>query len=149
MTETHELLFCTMKENWRLARQAEDKRAVIAALNLVVISGLQSVLVLSNLNLKTLPLALWMIGLGAYGIAATAKLYERSQFHIRRARKLRARLDALCPDAHAENLQQLAEEEHRRTYPLLMRIRLNSIWVGLHSLIIVLGLFDTIWSILR
>lgn len=149
MSETHELLFRTMEENWRLARQAEDKRAVIAALNLLVISGLQGILAFSNFDLKMLSLTLWMMSLGVYGIATTTKLYERSQFHILRARKLRARLDTLCPDAQEEDLQQLAEEEHQHHYPLLMRIHLNSIWICLHSLIIVLGLSDTIIIVLR
>lgn len=149
MSEAQKLLFCTMEENWRLARQAERKRATIAAVNLIVISGLQSVLVVYGLSLRTLSLALWMLGIGVYGIAATAKLYERSQFHILRARKLRARLDVLCPDAQEEDLQQGAEEEHRKRYPLLIDIRLNTLWIGLHGLIIALSLYDTLASILR
>lgn len=149
MSEAQKLLFCTMEENWRLARQAEEKRATIAAVNLIVISGLQSVLVVYGLGLKTLPLALWMLGIGVYGIVATAKLYERSQFHILRARKLRARLDVLSPDAQEEELQRRAEEEHRKRYPLLIDIRLNALWIGLHCLIVALGLYDTIASILR
>jgi len=138
-----------MEENWRLARQAEDKRATLAAISLIVISGLQSVFVFSGFNLKMLSLTLWMVSLGVYGIVATTKLYERSQFHILRARKLRARLDALCPDAQEEDLQHIAEKEHQQRYPLLSRVRLNSIWICFHSLIIVLGLFDTVVSILK
>ena len=104
-------------------------------------------LVVSNFGSQTLPLALWMLGIGIYGIVATLKLYERSQFHILRARKLRARLDILCPDAQEEELQHLAEKEHQRRYPLLMHIRLNTIWIGLHSLILALSMYDALVSI--
>ncbi|MBV9689136.1 MAG: hypothetical protein JO202_05425 [Ktedonobacteraceae bacterium] len=70
--------------------------------------------------------------------------YERSQFRIRRARRLRARLDELLPDAQVQPLQSIAEEEHNAHYPVLSQVRLNTIWLGVHLLVVILGVVDTI-----
>ena len=144
LAETYELLFRHMEENWLHARQAEEKRAMIATVNLLIASVMNGIVVFTGLSHKTLPLALWMIVLGIYGIATSVKLYERSQFHISRARKLRARLDELCPDAQVEHLQRIAEDEHKLRHPVVMNVRLNNIWVGLHILIAASGILYTI-----
>jgi hypothetical protein len=133
-------LIHNMKENWRLSREAEEKRSMLATTNLVLATALQITIVFTGFHLQILPLACWLIFIGIYGIVAGLKLYERSQFHILRARKLRARLDRLYPDAQLEQVFQEAEKEQKRTYPLLIRIRLNAIWTLLHSLIALLGI---------
>lgn len=133
-----------MEENWILARQAEDKRAVIAHVNIIAITVASGILVLIGFKKNALLLSILLVILGIYGILATAKLYERSQYHIHRARKLRAKLDELYPDAQVERLQKSAENEHRMRYPRLMNVRLNTIWLSLHILIAVLGAVYTI-----
>ncbi len=139
MNETYELLFRTMEENWLHARQAEDKRAMIATVNLIIVSAINGIIAFTGLNQRLIPLTIWMIVIGVYGIVSSLKLYERSQFHILRARKLRARLDELCPDAHEEQLQRDAEKEHKLRYGRMIGVRLNNVWLGLHAFIIVLG----------
>ena len=149
LAETYELLFRIMEENWLHARQAEEKRAMIAAVNLLLASVMQGAFVFAGFSQKTLPLTLWMIVLGGYGIASTFKLYERSQFHILRARKLRARLDELCPDAQVEQLQRGAENEHKVHYAFMMNVRLNTIWVVLHMIIMALGILYSIICLVK
>ncbi len=149
MVETYELLFRMMEENWLHARQAENKRAMIATVNLLVASAMNGIVAFTGLSQKILPLTLWMIVLGIYGIATSVKLYERSQFHILRARKLRTRLDELCPQAQVEELRRKAEDEHKAHYAFTMNVRLNTIWIGLHILIEVLGILYTIISLLK
>jgi hypothetical protein len=147
--ETYELLFRMLEENWLHARQAEDKRAVIAIINLVIVSALQGIVAFTGLSPKTLFLSIWIIILGVYGIVASAKLYERSQFHILRARKLRTHLDELCPDARIEHFLHIAEDEHKVHYTTMMNVRLNAIWIGLHALITATGTLYTIISLIR
>lgn len=135
-TNTVAFLMRNLEENWILARQAEDKRAMIAHI----------VLILATLTLGAFFvtgrafLTLLLIMLGLYGLLTTAKLYERSQYHIFRARKLRARLDELCPDAQLEPLYKSAEIEHQRRYPWLMRVRLNTIWLSFYAVLIIAGI---------
>lgn len=149
LADPHEFLFRVMEENWLLARQAEDKRALIAMVNLLAASGANVVFVFTGFGLKVLPLTFWMIILGIYGIATSSKLYERSQYHFLRARKLRARLDDLYPDAQVEQLLKHAESEHKIHYAFMMKVRLNNIWRLLHALIAVSGFIYTVMSLLK
>ena len=113
-----------LEENWILARQAEDKRAMIAHVVLILVTFTLGAFFVTDRAFLTLLIIL----LGLYGLLTTVKLYERSQYHIFRARKLRARLDELCPDAQLELLYRSAETEHQWRYPWLVKIRLNTIW---------------------
>jgi hypothetical protein len=149
MDSTNEFLLRSMVENWIHTRQSEDKRATIANVILVVASAIQGMLVLVGLDKKALPLTITLIVLGVYGALASAKLYERSQFHILRARKLRDRLDELCPEAQVQLLQKVAEDEHKTHYPVLMNVRLNTIWLGLHTVVAILGVVYTIICLAR
>ncbi len=144
MSDTTAFLLRALEENWILARQAEDKRAVIAHVNIAAATVANGILALVGFKKNALPLTVLLAILGIYGIAATAKLYERSQYHIQRARKLRARLDELSSEAQVEMLQKSAENEHKVRYPRLMHVRLNTIWLSLHTLIAVLGVAYTI-----
>jgi hypothetical protein len=144
MSDATAFLLRAMEENWIHARQAEDKRAVIAHVNITAAMVATGIMALVGFKKNALPLTFLLVILGIYGIAATAKLYERSQYHIHRARKLRAKLDELYPDAQVEMLQKSAETEHRVRYPRLMNVHLNTIWLSLHTLIAVLGVVYTI-----
>ncbi|MBV8694711.1 MAG: hypothetical protein JO125_05740 [Chloroflexi bacterium] len=144
MNETYEFLMGCMQENWLHARLCEEKRATTANLVIVLATAVQAMLLLTGINRKALALTMLLMVLGLYGLLASAKLYERSQFHIRRARRLRARLDELLPDAQVQPLQSIAEEEHTAHYPVLSQVRLNTIWLGMHLLVVILGVVDTI-----
>ena len=141
-------LLCNMQENWRLSRDAEEKRFLLATVNVFLATALQITIVLTGFHRQVVLVSCWLALIGIYGVVANLKLYERSQFHIARARKLRAKLDALYPDSELEQLFQLTEQEQKRTYPLLMNIRLNTIWTTLHILIAILGVIYSIFCLL-
>ncbi len=144
MSDTTTFPLRAMEENWIHARQAEDKRAVIAHVNIAAATVATGIMASVGFKKNALPLTFLLVIPGIYGIVATARLYERSQYHIHRARKLRARLDELHPDAQVEMLQKSAENEHRVRYLRLMNIRLNTIWLTLHALIALSGIVYTI-----
>src|SRR6266536_2491942 len=106
MNEVTAFLLRVLEENWIHARQSEDKRATIANVVLIITTALQITFTFVGLSRNALPLTLFQAFLGIYALLGTTKLYERSQFHILRARKLRARLDELYPDAQVEQLQK-------------------------------------------
>lgn len=149
MDEAGAFLLRTLEENWIHARQSEEKRAMLANVVLLVITVIQTAMLFVGFTRNTFLLPLFQVLLGIYAIIATMKLYERSQFHILRARKLRARLDELYPDAQVEYLQNVAETEHRRQYPIWMKVRLNSIWSGLYVIVTILALIETTFCILH
>ncbi|MEO8970226.1 MAG: hypothetical protein ABI406_01355 [Ktedonobacteraceae bacterium] len=143
-SETFSFLLCNMQENWRLSREAEEKRFLLATVNVFLATALQITIVLTGFHRQTLLVSCWLVIIGIYGIVANLKLYERSQFHISRARKLRAKLDSLSSDAELEHLFQSAEQEQKQAYPLLMNIHLNTIWTALHALIALSGVIYSI-----
>ncbi|GER88918.1 hypothetical protein KDW_30800 [Dictyobacter vulcani] len=149
MAETHEFLMRAMEENWLLGRQAEDKRMAIATSNFFVASVAHCIYALTGIKRKILPLTLWMFLSGIYGIMTSLKLYERQQFHIHRARKLRARLDILHPNEQVEELLVKSEKEHKKQYPYLINLRLNALWIGLHITITLLGFFYSIKALIK
>ena|SRR6266487_4543422 len=138
MTMGIAFLLCVLEENWLHARQSEDRRAMIANVVIIVTAVIQVAVVFIGWSRNALPLTFFQALLGVYAIAATTKLYERSQFHILRARKLRAHLDELYPDSQVEQLLKSAESEHQTRYAVWMNIRLNTIWSGLHITIMLL-----------
>src|SRR5262245_21777938 len=123
-----DFLVACMNENRIRARDAEDKRAFLAHLSIVVTVILSVVHSFVGFQRKEVPLTVVLILVGIYGMIASMKIYEQSQYHDARARKLRARLDELYPDAHAEAVQKEAEQEHRQRYRRLTKTRLNYIW---------------------
>ena len=138
-SETFSFLLCNMQENWQISREAEEKRFFLASMNVFFATALQTTIILIGFHRQIALLSCWMALLGIYGVIANLKLYERSQFHIARARKLRAKLDALYPESELEPLFQRAEQEQRQAYPLLSNVRLNTIWTALHVLIVFVG----------
>ncbi|QBD76362.1 hypothetical protein EPA93_10215 [Ktedonosporobacter rubrisoli] len=136
-----QLLLATLQEDWKHAHKAEDKRHIIAALNLILATACQIALALLGFSPRLLPLTLWLIIIGIYGIAASSKLYERSQYHNMRAKEVRGQLD---PESVVNQSYQAAEEKHRKHYPVLMHIRLNNIWLGMHVVVALLGLIYTV-----
>lgn len=138
-----------MQENWRLSREAEEKRFLLAIVNIVLATVLQIAVILIGFHRQIVLLSCWLVLIGVYGVVANLKLYERSQFHIARARKLRAKLDALYPDSEREQLFHSAQQEQKQAYPLLINVRLNNTWTALHALIAILGVIYSIFCLLQ
>lgn len=150
MAETTDFLLAELQENWTQARQSEDQRAVISNLIIVIASVIHGVLTQTGFKKNALPLTILLILIGVYGIVASAKLYERHQFHIRRSQELRLRLDELHPDAHVRKTLDNANQAHWSRLPLLsQRIRLHVVWLALHFLIATLGVIYTIIILVR
>lgn len=147
-TEVFSFLLCNMQENWRLSREAEEKRFLLATVNVSLATVLQITIILTGFHRQIALVSCWLVLIGIYGVSANFKLYERSQFHSARARKLRAQLDALYPGGELEQLFQSAELEQKQAYPLLMKVRLNNIWAAVHTLIALLGIIYSIFCLL-
>jgi hypothetical protein len=98
---------------------------------------------------QTLPLALWLTGLGTVGALLCLKLHERAQFHERRARQLRDRLIELAPESGAQEANEEAEADHRREHPRLSSLRLNTLLVALNVLAALLGVLHIVLALAR
>ena len=134
-----ELLYRLLEDNWRHARLSEDRRIVITSLNTIAGSAITITVGILGLNLRVLPVTIWMIILGMFGLLACLRLEERAQFHALRARQLRAKLGQIG-QADAEELLQRSDHEHAARYPHLGRFRLHYSLVGINASIVLLSI---------
>jgi hypothetical protein len=140
------LKFC--EQQWMEAKQAEDQRATITNIILLVASAILGFITQKTLTSDMLPLSILLIVLGIYGVITSEKLYERHQFHSARARSWRDRIDQLHPDAELLKRKEEAATAHNQKFSIMSRIRLHYLWVGLHLVIALAGVILTVITIL-
>lgn len=139
MTGAEDAVLVYWKEHREQFRQSENQRAVLTNYVLVITAAVSGLIVQQRFSLRTLPLSVFIVVIGLYGALASAKYYERAQYHIVQARALtRVLIDA---GALADSSAALEEfrQTHYRKYPRLHRIRLNWLWTGMHLGIAVYG----------
>jgi hypothetical protein len=136
-------------EHRQQLRQSENQRAVLTNCVLVIASALTGFIAQQKLALDTLPVAILMVVLGAYGAITVAKYHERAEYHLTQARALTKTLTDLgaLPDETA--LLDEYRGQHYGKYPLLHRIRLHLLWTGLHTAIAIGGLVLTFVILLK
>lgn len=143
-SDSVDILIALCQENWEQARQSENQRAVVTNLIVIIAAATSGVLTQTGFEKHTLPLTILLIILGIYGALTSAKLYERHQFHIERARSLRHRLDLLYPEAEVEHIYETTRESHEAVYPKLSKLHLHVLWIVLNLLVALLGVTLTI-----
>ena len=150
MADALDILMFEMEESWRQARQAEDQRANITNLIVIIASIIQGALTQTGFHKDALPLTILLIILGIYGALASIKLYERFKMNVNRVGEFERRLNELCPEAQVKKILKTADLDHNTKHPLLSKkIRLRHIWIGLHILIAVLGIAYTIVILIK
>lgn len=132
------------EEEWSQARQSEDQRALVTNLIMTVASVIIGVISQRGLDTQTLPLTFLLVTLGLYGGLTSRKLYERHQFHIERARRYRARINELHPNAQLNQLREEAVTVHKSKFPYLYSVHLNWLWSTLYAVIVMAGVILTI-----
>ena len=90
--------------------------------------------------IDSMPIAIFIVILGVYGLIFSAKLYERWDFHIVRARYWHNRIIELHPDIQLLELKRKADNEHKLNFPKLNKFHLFRLWLGLHIVIILMGI---------
>ncbi|GLV58030.1 hypothetical protein KDH_48640 [Dictyobacter sp. S3.2.2.5] len=149
MSETTDILISVAEQEFAQAKQSEDQRANITGLVIVVASAIQGGLTQTGLTKSALPLTLMLIAIGAFGMLASIKLYERFRRHVRLKFKIRQRLEELYPDTRLQALLDLTRQEQQKDFPFLRGVRLYLIWVWLHGFIVILGIIYTIIALLH
>lgn len=127
------------KEHREQLRQSENQRSTLTNFLLVIVAALTALIVQQRFAPATLPLSILIILFGFYGCVATAKLHERARYHLLQARALTSTLSemgVLGPEAPLEEARRL----HAESFPVLVRVRLHTLWVILHLAIVVYGL---------
>lgn len=149
MSETTDILINVADQEFAQAKQSEDQRANITGLLVVVASAIQGGLTQTGLTKNALPLTIMLIVLGAFGMVASIKLYERAKRHIRLKFFVRNRLEELYPDTQLQALLDLTRKEQQAKFPIVRGIKLWSLWVLLNGIISILGIIYTIIAALH
>jgi hypothetical protein len=150
MKDTNDILLHMIELNWTNARQAEDQRSTITGLIIIIASAIQGGLTQTGFSKNALPITLMLIVLGAFGMLASAKLYERFQLNVAMAVNIRKRLEELHPDIQIKKIVDKTEAEHLAMHPILgEKVRLHRVWQGLHALIVILGITYKIIILVR
>jgi hypothetical protein len=154
MADTGDVLLKFIEENWAQARQSEDQRATITNIIIGIAAFLHAVLSQTGFVLDAIPISLSLFAIGLFGFVASAKLYERHQFHTERARKLRDRLENLFPETRIHEALSEARKEHKEEWGKwsklkLSRLHLYWVWLFLHLAISALGVIYTVMIVMR
>jgi hypothetical protein len=132
-------LVAVWKEAREHSRQHEVQRSV--ATNMVLLLASADIAATATLRFepRTLPLALGLIILGAFGFLLSFKHYERAEWSTAVAVEIEQRLDGLDQDLEIRSAKQTATIAHERRYPRMYRVRLNRMWSFLHLLVAATG----------
>lgn len=129
-------------------RQSETQRALLTNYLLVIAAALSALIVQQRFAAETLPLSVLITLVGVYGAVAVAKYHERAEYHLTQARALTRVLSDMGALADRDTLDE-SRKQHYERYPRLHRIRLHSLWTGLHVGIAVYGITLVIITLAR
>ena len=139
MADATKALLKLYREERTQGRQSETQRSTIANFIITISAVVLGFLVQKGFTMESLPLAILLIGLGIYGAVISVKLYERWEYHMRRAKCWRTRVDELNPDAGIERCRKKARKEQKEKHPILWKIKLHWLWLILHISIALSG----------
>ena len=149
MADNTDVLLKLYEEQCNQGRNCESQRSIVTNLIFTVSFGIIGLLVQKDFIPESLPLAFLIIVLGIYGGIMSAKLYERWQFHMTRARYYRRRIEELNPDTQVEQLTMKSNDEHNQQHSIFSKIRIHWIWVTLYIFIIMTGIASVIFIVTR
>lgn len=142
-----DVLLALIEKEWGEIHHTESERAGITNIFIVVESGAIALIAQGGFSTATLPICALLVLLGAIGLLATAKYYERFRFAQARLTEMYHQVDRLCPPAHVlDSLRQANlkhdSDGHGVTFwgIHLKRLPLNFIWRLIHVMSIVAGL---------
>jgi hypothetical protein len=113
-------------------RQSESQRAIMANYILVIAAAISGFVAQQHFTMRTIPLSILIILVGAYGALAAAKYHERADYHISQARALTRELVDAGGLINAKGTLNEFRQAHYGKYPRLARLRLYWLWIGLN-----------------
>lgn len=120
-------------------RQSETQRALLTNYLLVTAAALSALVVQQRFATETLPLSVLITLVGIYGAVSVAKYHERAEYHLTQARALTRVLTDMGALTGRDVLEDFRNRHYER-YPRLHRVRLHTLWTGLHAGIAVYGI---------
>lgn len=147
MADDTDVLLKVYEQQWGFARQAEEQRAQITNMILLIASVVTGFIAQKGLSFDVLPLTILLIALGAYGTIVSEKYYERFGFFRERIDAIETKLDALHSGVAIVKLWQEANALNSQQFPRLTRLHLHHLWMALHLAIALAGIILTLFVV--
>ena len=139
MDKSAEVVLAYWNEHRQQLRQSENQRAALTNYILVIVAALSGFIVQWEFRLETVALSSLIAVIGLYGAITVAKYHERAEYHLTQARALTQELVSIGALPHDKSGLDNARNAHYAKYPRLHRLRLHSLWTGLHGGVSIYG----------
>ena len=139
MDKSVDVVLAYWNEHRQQLRQSENQRAALTNYILVIVAALSSFAVQLEFRLETVALSSLIAIIGLYGATTAAKYHERAEYHLSQARSLTQVLVSIGALPHDKSELDNARNAHYAKYRRLHRLRLHSLWTGLHFGVFVYG----------
>ncbi|MER8802312.1 hypothetical protein [Mesorhizobium sp. M0998] len=147
-SERREVFWKMYQENCTQGRHHETQRSTVAtALIAIAAASMGFVTLDKGLTQIDIPLTLFIVAIGIFGAAFSAKHYERFAMHMQRARAYRNELDSLLTGAPIKALKDIGDNKHVLKYPWHKKPRLNEFWLAMYLFLCALGVVLTILAL--
>jgi hypothetical protein len=127
------------QSEWEKARDLQSQANGFATLLAVVMTGVLALVSQHWTELATLPLALIVIALGAFGVLMSGKQNEQFMLHIERAKGWRDQAASLIPDAAILPAKEAAWNAHKERFPHFHHLQLGEYWFRFYVVYTVIG----------
>jgi hypothetical protein len=148
MANDSDVLLKIYEEQMGRAKQNEEQRSTFANIILIVAAAVIAFINQKDINPQSLPLTIFLIVLGTYGVIMSEKLSEQTQSYFERARSIHKRLDELHPKIKLMHRREDADKKHNAKYRFWGKMHVHSLWLILHLSIILIGIILTIMALL-
>jgi predicted membrane channel-forming protein YqfA (hemolysin III family) len=140
-----ELLWRLYQEHCAWERHQEAQRSSATNFVLVVAAAVLSIITINkSTDITDLPLTIFLVLLGVFGVILSMKYYERFARHQTLAGAYRVALDQEIPEAQILGIRSEAERCHTDNYRLMHKWRLHWLWIGLHVAVALMGVVLTV-----
>ncbi len=149
MKNESDFIWGMFKEHSDFARHHEVQRSMLSNIIIILSGGLFALITYDRIiSEDDIILSFFILIIGLYGAVFSSKQYERTVFHMNRARIYRLMLEELYPGLKIDKHRVMANSEHISKFDLTSRIPLNKLWIGLNLTITLAGLIIIIMAIL-
>ena len=139
-----ELLWKLYEDNRLQARHHEMLRATGTTLLAAGAGVVMSAVTENGKTPSALPLSIFLMVIGLFGVLFVWKEYERTRLHRRRSESFLNLLSESDETFGIVKMKDEADRKHSWRYPILSRVQLNSLWVSMHLFIFAFGVIFTL-----
>ena len=135
MADATDVLLKACEIHYAEAKQAEDQRATLTNIVLLIASAIVGVVAQKGLSKGLLPLSILLILIGVYGAFVSIKQYQRRHLHLDLVDGYFKKIAKLHPTSQLVELSDQVRVEDKQSHPILSKLHVNHLWIALHLVI--------------